>query len=80
MGSGRGRAEPRRRDALDRHLHRHRGHAARVQVRAELLGLRREGRVLRRDRQPAAHPELRRRRSAGGQRHGAELAQRGALR
>ena len=44
------------------------------------LGSCREGRHLRRDRQPPAHAELRQHRHADRQRYGAELAQRGALR
>ena len=55
------RADPRRRDALDDHAHGHGGDPARVQVRARRLGPRREGRRLRRDRQPPADAVLRRR-------------------
>ena len=74
------RPDPRRRHPLDDHPHRQGGHPDRVQVRARLLGLRREGRRLRRGRQPAADPQLRRDRHPGRQRHRRELAQRGSLR
>ncbi|MFN8632049.1 MAG: glycoside hydrolase family 13 protein [Chloroflexota bacterium] len=52
---------PRRRHALARHGDRRRGHPARVQVRARRLELRREGRGLRRDRQPPAYALVRER-------------------
>ena len=70
----RSRASTRRTGAID--PDRPRGDAARVQVRARRVGVRREGRRLRRDREPPAHAELRRERDAGGERHGTELAQR----
>ena len=45
-----------------------------------IVGLRREGCELRRDRQPPAHAQLRRHRHADRQRYRAQLAKRGALR
>ena len=53
------RAHARRRDALARDPDGPRGDAARVQVRPRRVGVRREGRGLRRDRQPPADAELR---------------------
>ena len=55
-------------------------HPDRVQVRARRLGVRREGRRVRRDRQPPAHGGVRRRRRAERERRRPQLAQRRALR
>ncbi len=80
MGSGRNGAHARRCDPLDDHVHRQGVDAAGVQVRTRLVGLRREGRRLRRDREPAADPVVRLDWNPDRERRRPELEKRGAVR
>ncbi len=77
---GRRLPDPPGRDPLGGDADRSRRHAARVQVHARRLGARREGRRVRRDRQPAADALVRAGRSPVRLGPRRELAQRGAVR